>query len=281
MEEQNKTETEKFKTYLKAKQLGERTIQEYLSYYALFEPTRLNQDYLTYWTETHNNIVARAFLKNYLHFRKINAGTREEKLLIAELEIPKITGRKKKRLKEFVSREDVMKIFGKMKCQRDKIMLLVDFYGGLRISELMSIKPYSFKWKKWLEEPDNAGELVIIGKGDKQRKVFIPSEVMALLYTWIKKDVVINQSKEEPLWNISDSTWQRILSRASKSAIDKHISTHSLRRGIATYLKEKGWQITDVANYLGHQSISTTQIYLGSSSEKLREKFEDTFKQKT
>lgn len=105
---------------------------------------------------------------------------------------------------------------------------------------------------------------------------------MKRLYKWITTEVVQKgQSRDEPLFQIKHSRWAQLLKNASIKSLGKPISTHTIRRSFATFLKDmKGFDLIDISNYLGHSSISTTQIYLSSSETRLKEKFDKLFNQK-
>ena len=264
--------------WLQAKGLCANTIKQYNKYFDKFEFDKLSQPYLIEYINNHNNNVARAFLKNLLHFVKTGEFPKEVKLLISELDIPKITGRKKFRLPQVLSEEQVFQLSNAMQTERNKIMVLVTFYGGLRVAELTRIKPYDFNWELWLRAPDELGRLKIIGKGDKQRPVFVPAKLMARVYTWIKNEVSGHQSKDMRLFKIGERRWEQLLDRASQISIGRHINPHLLRHSCGTWLRDNGWDLKEIAEYLGHENINTTAIYTHISQEKLKDKFTELTK---
>ena len=265
-------------SWLKAKGLSERTMKEYGSYFEKFDFDSLSQGHINKFLQSHNNNVARAFLKNLLHHIRTNEFPKELKLLAGEIEIPKITGRKKKRLPEVLSLDQIFQVSDAMNTERNKLMILVSFYGGLRISELLSIKPYDFNWSVWIKTPDQNGKLRVIGKGDKQRVVFIPQKIMSRIYQWIRSYVSRQQGKEDTLFKIRSSRWKLLLSDASKKSIGRHVNPHLLRHSCGSWLRDSGWDLKEIADYLGHESISTTTIYTHISQEKLNTKFSELVK---
>lgn len=264
--------------WLEAKGLSKNTIGQYSFYFDKFEFEKLSQPYLIEYINRHNNNVARAFLKNLLHFIKTSEFPKEIKLLIAELEIPTITGRKKVRLPQVLSEEQVFQLSSAMQTERNKIMTLLTFYGGLRVSELIKIKPYDFNWEGWLRAPNELGRLKVIGKGDKQRPVFVPSKLMARVYTWIKKEISSKQGKDIYLFRIGRKRWEQILDKASQISVGRHINPHLLRHSCGTWLRDSGWDLKEIAEYLGHENINTTAIYTHISQEKLKDKFQSLMK---
>ena len=160
-------------------------------------------------------------------------------------------------------------------------MVLISFYGGLRISELVGtdygIKPYSFNWNTWIKEPSQNGILSIIGKGNKERKVFMPQKIMSKVYQWIKKEVSRKQGKEENLFSIGERRWKQILSKESQRILKKHINPHLFRHSCNQWLRKKGWDVTERQRYLGHEHPATTMIYDHTDQEDLKQKFKALF----
>jgi integrase/recombinase XerD len=266
---------EQWDTWLQAKGLSERSVQNYDEYFNKFNLAFLNQAYLNEFVQQHNNPVARAMLKHLFHYIRTNEFPLEIKELVKELEIPIISGRKKRTLPNVLSESQVLLVSNAMESERNKLMVLVTFYCGLRMNELLTILPYSFQWKKWLETPESSGALKVIGKGNKQRQVFVPAQLMARIYSWIKRDVAPQgQSQDEPLFKIKKSRWNTLLNQASNRALGKNLNPHLLRHSCGTWLREQGWDLKEIAEFLGHESINTTQIYTHISQEQIKSKYE-------
>lgn len=236
--------------WLQAKGLSPNTIEQYTHYFQKFEFDKLSQNYLVEYITHFNNNVARAFLKNLLHFIKTGDFPKEIKILIADMEIPKVTGRKKVRIPEILSEEQVFRVSNAVNGERNKIMVLLTFFGGLRVSELCKIKPYDFMWENWLRNPEDIGRLRVIGKGNKQRPVLIPSKLMARIYTWIKNEVSNIQSKDVKLFGIKSRRWRQILDRAGEVAIGRRIHPHLLR-----HLEDEFTQILTPDGWKFHNEI--------------------------
>ncbi len=86
----------------------------------------------------YNNSVSRAFVRSIIDY-----------LQLKDILIPKITGRKRIREPEIISLNEVLSVSGAMRTPRNRIMVLLNFYAGLRVSELINIRPFDFQWKKW------------------------------------------------------------------------------------------------------------------------------------
>lgn len=271
--------------WLEVKGLAPKTINEYNSYFNKLELKNFNQPGAISFLQQYNNIVAKAFLKNLLTHIRMGDYPESIKEEIRKIELPKVTGRQKKRIPEIITEEEIQTLANKMRIERSQLMILISFYGGLRISELVqtkdnehyAIKPYSFNWNTWIKNPEQIGILNIIGKGNKQRKVYIPQKLMAKIYQYIKTQVSKKQSKEDPLFKIGERRWKKILSDESKRILGRHINPHLLRHSCNQWLRKKEWDVTERQKYLGHEHPSTTMRYDHTNQEDLKEKFNNLF----
>lgn len=257
--------------WLQAKNLSDRTINEYCSYYDKLPNDNITQNSCIAFINKNNNPVARAFINNLLWYLKFKGQDHN-------ITLPKITGRKKKKLPSVLSRDDIHKLADSCGNERTRLMILITFYGGLRVSELVGqyhIKPYSFAWNSWLREPERNGMLKLKGKGGKERIVFIPQELMARVYRWIKDYASKKQGKDDKLFKIGERRWKIILSENSNRALGRHIHPHLIRHSCGSWLRDRGWDLKEIADYLGHDSVVTTQIYTHISKEKLRDRFNE------
>ena len=144
--------------------------------------------------------------------------------------------------------------------------MLETLYGcGLRVSELVSLKISDL----FFEE----GFVKITGKGNKQR--FVPVGNLTKKYILIYKDEVrthlntIKKGDEDTLFlNRRGGQLTRamlftiIKDLAVKIGLNKSISPHTLRHSFATHLLENGADLRSIQLMLGHESITTTEIYV-------------------
>lgn len=143
--------------------------------------------------------------------------------------------------------------------------ILETLYGcGLRVSELISLKISDL----FFEE----GFIKITGKGNKQR--FVPVGNLTQKYILIYKDEIrthldIKKGDEDTLFlNRRGGQLTRamiftiIKSLAVKIGLHKTISPHTLRHSFATHLLENGADLRSIQLMLGHESITTTEIYV-------------------
>lgn len=146
---------------------------------------------------------------------------------------------------------------------RDRAMLEVLYSSGLRVSELLDLRVTNCYFE--------VGFLRVLGKGSKVRLVPIGSDAMH--YTQVYIDSVRTQLdvKKEAADRVFLNQRGRPLSRvavftmikkvAAEVGIRKNISPHTLRHSFATHLIEGGADLRAVQQMLGHESITTTEIY--------------------
>jgi site-specific recombinase XerD len=149
---------------------------------------------------------------------------------------------------------------------RNRAMLEVLFATGMRISELCALNRYQI---------DASGRIFIIGKGRKQRFVYLTprahehlnnylrtrdDNATALFIPYAGKNVSSRKRR------ISTNYLQdRIKKYREKLGINVPTSAHSLRHGFATYLAEKGANPAAIQILLGHESLDTTTRYVHAS----------------
>lgn len=157
--------------------------------------------------------------------------------------------------------------------QRNKTMIEVMFSCGLRVSELCNLKLSDL----YLDE----GFIKVTGKGDKQRLVPIsPKAVHELeLYFADRCHVAIKEGYEDYVFvsqkrkkNLSRiMVFHLVKKLVEKAGIQKTVSPHTFRHSFATSLLEGGANLRAIQAMLGHESISTTEIYMHVDTSHLRE----------
>jgi len=157
---------------------------------------------------------------------------------------------------------------------RDRAILETLFSTGLRVSELVALNREQFaniENKKDLE-------LSIIGKGDRPRTVYFSERALLWLkkYLQTRKDEVkalfINYRGRKPHSRLTRRSIERIVKRyAIKAGIPIFTTPHTLRHSMATDLLTQGVDLRTIQEFLGHRSITSTQIYTHVTSKRLRD----------
>ena len=155
--------------------------------------------------------------------------------------------------------------------QRNRAMLEVLYSCGLRVSELIGLQ-YS---NVYFDEQF----IIVRGKGDKQRLVPISSKAIKEINYYLidRNRLKIQKGFEDTLFlNRRGSKLTRVMvfliikEQAEIAGIRKKISPHTLRHSFATHLLEGGANLRAIQMMLGHESITTTEIYTHIDSEFLR-----------
>jgi integrase/recombinase XerD len=200
------------------------------------------------------------------------------------LEAPKL----KRALPDVLSFEEIERIIAEIDLStpeggRNKAMLETLYSCGLRVSELVNLKLSCL----YLD----VGFVRVIGKGDKERLVPIGSDAIKYIKIYrdeIRVHVDIKKGQEDILFlNRRGSILSRVMvflilkALARKARITKNISPHTFRHSFATHLVEGGADLRAVQEMLGHESITTTEIYTHLDREYLRttlQQFHPAFK---
>ncbi len=270
-------ERERFIDWLQSKKLTYKSIMNYLFYYDKFRSAQnMNQTRVNSFLKKykHNSIV-KAFVNNYRTFILTNEKDYKKELINAarSILIPKETGGKSVRVPDFIMESEVWKMEKYFERERDKLMLLLSFYCGVRLGGLINIRPHSFNWEEW-DSVKSIGKLRVIEKGDKERIVIVPSKLMFRIENWIKMVAVKKDTNpKNPLFKIGARRWAYLLESCSERVLNKAIHPHTLRHSFATHLLNKGIKIERVQRLLGHKDISSTQIYTHIVQKDLEEDY--------
>ncbi len=190
------------------------------------------------------------------------------------LEAPKL----KRALPDVLSFEEIEKIIAQIDLSkpeggRNKAMLETLYSCGLRVSELVELKLSSL----YLD----VGFIRVIGKGNKERLVPIGSDAVKYIKIYrddIRVHIEIKKGQEDILFlNRRGTMLTRVMvflvikDLVKKAGITKTISPHTFRHSFATHLVEGGADLRAVQEMLGHESITTTEIYTHLDREYLRD----------
>ena len=289
---------DKFDSWLRNKNLKERTIEEYIYYFNKFRDNVFNQETVSRFlaNKSHRNIVARSLLVNLRKFILVNykelGFSIDQRLEASEVELPKITGREKKREIIPLKYEEILLLEKHLETEKLKLMLLCSYYGALRVGELLKIKVISFNWQEWKKDINKMGECRVLGKGDKEGIALFPSKLMIRVSRYIRSQKNLDINSTIFIKNYTNhrsiksgaTTWQKKFREAGikaklikfdgngKIIPETAIHPHSLRHSYASYLiNEKGMDIRKVQVFLRHSSLTSTQIYAHIDRDKLKE----------
>lgn len=187
--------------------------------------------------------------------------------------------KKEKKIPKFINYNNLEEIFSipdieSSLGQRERIILELLYASGIRISELVNIKLKDIDFKN--------KSILIFGKGSKERVVYYgeyAEEILNLylndsrnkLLEGIQSEYLIVGKKREKL--TTRRIEQIIEEIINKTSLKMNITPHMFRHTFATHLLDQGCDLLVVQELLGHESLSSTEIYTHVSNEHLREVF--------
>ena len=161
---------------------------------------------------------------------------------------------------------------------RNKSLLELLYATGLRISELVNLEFKNIDLNDCIVR--------IMGKGSKERIVPINDLAIKYLKIYVKdyrhKLVKTEQNNYVYLNNhgkkmTRQGVFKMIKKRTLETGIKKDVSPHTLRHSIATHMLENGADLRIIQEFLGHESIGTTQIYTHLTNQKLKNDYMEYF----
>jgi len=154
----------------------------------------------------------------------------------------------------------------------DQAILELAYASGLRLSELRNIRLEQLQLE--------AGFVLVIGKGNKERVVPLGRKAVAALQRYLdagRPKLVTKRSpgtvfltrRGTPFSGVT--LWLHIKKRVRRSGISRNVTPHMLRHSFATHLLEHGADLRVIQELLGHANISTTEVYTHVTGNRLRD----------
>ena len=193
------------------------------------------------------------------------------------------TPKQEKKLPRFLEYEEVKTLLGTPPMNnwlgaRDRAILETLYSTGIRVSELVALN---------MEDIDFLGEVVRVrGKGKKERIAPISSSALQVIQHYMEfrnKRAQSNSNFDSKVLfvnkhggRLSTRSVRRKMDKYLKMAgLDPAISPHTLRHSFATHMLNNGADLRSVQELLGHQSLSTTQVYTHLTTGRLKEVYEN------
>ena len=194
-----------------------------------------------------------------------------------EIDRPKI----EKKIPEFLTLEEISSLLNfKVNNEfeaRNKAILELLYSSGLRISELTSLELSNIDLDECLVR--------VMGKGSKERIVPLGDYAIEALkeYIYFYRPMLNKNNSSYIFLNNRGGILSRqfifkvIKEECIKKGIRKNVSPHTLRHTFATHLLKNGADLRIIQELLGHENLSTTQIYTHLTNDKLKHDYEDYF----
>ncbi len=268
-----------------------RDIAQYVSY--------LKQKSLTF--ETATSVEIKAFLQ-HLYDQAIGARSRARKISslktfysylnnhhnfdhhARDIAMPKL----EKKLPQYLSEQEVEQLLAATEKDtsnagiRNKVMVYLLYVSGMRISELVGMKKSAIHF--------DTGLVAVTGKGGKDRMVPLPQHMLAMLRDYfeavypkliVQDGLPVESEYAFPIFYgkkvkaISRQAFWVILKKiVRESGLQAFVSPHKLRHSLATHLLRKGADLRSLQLLLGHEQLSTVQIYTHLETDHLREVYD-------
>lgn len=191
------------------------------------------------------------------------------------------TPKQEKRLPKFLDVAQIEKLFSNCDTTtllgaRDRAILEMLYSTGIRVSELVALE---------IADIDLGSSVIRVrGKGKKERVIPIgPGAVKAVIHYLDLRRNNLQRVKHDPDALFINKHGQRLSTRSVRRKLDKYlleagldlsVSPHTLRHSFATHMLQRGADLRSVQEMLGHQSLSTTQVYTHLTDENLKSEYD-------
>lgn len=156
--------------------------------------------------------------------------------------------------------------------ERNRAIVEFFFSTACRVSEVAALNRADIDF--------DTREVIVLGKGNKERKVFLSPRCVSTLKTYLgsRKDdhpaLFISEAcvgKHHEIGRLSTSAYEIIIRKAGKKAGIEKAHPHRIRRTSATIALHRGMPIEQVSKMLGHEDLKTTTIYASSTMDEVKE----------
>ncbi len=177
-----------------------------------------------------------------------------------------------RRLPDVLDEAEVVRLLEAAASRRDRAVLEILYSGGLRVGEAVALDVEDVR-------PAEGIARVRRGKGGKERLVPIGAPALRAVSAWLEERGTSTPGRALFLNSIGTRLdvreVRRLLDAAvAASGLGKHVSPHTLRHSFATHLLDRGCDLRSVQELLGHENLSTTQIYTHVSVQRLKQVYD-------
>ena len=193
------------------------------------------------------------------------------------------TPKQEKKLPKFLEYEDIQRLLNTPPLNtwlgaRDRAIMETLYSTGMRVSEVVALN---------MDDIDFLGEVIHIrGKGKKERVIPVGSSALRAIQHYIefRNRRMANDSGFDTKVLFANKHGKRLSTRSVRRKMDKYlkmagldpaISPHTLRHSFATHMLNNGADLRSVQELLGHQSLSTTQVYTHVTTGRIKEVYDN------
>jgi integrase/recombinase XerD len=146
---------------------------------------------------------------------------------------------------------------------RDFLLIQVLWRTGVRVSELINIRPRDVEWSNQVINITKA-------KRGKQRRVLLDEDTLKMLSDYVLAQKI---QEDQPIFGLTRRHIGRIVKKYG-NAIGAQVHPHTLRHSFAIHLVRSGMDLRRLQLLLGHSSLNMTQIYLQFKDDDIREVYQ-------
>jgi len=182
-------------------------------------------------------------------------------------------GKRSKSLPRDVGDEDLERVWGVISNARDRAWFVLMLRAGLRVGEVVDLQMRDLLNPPQAEQP---GRLRVCGKGRKERIVLLSGEAYAILASWLAQrtgqaDGPVFLNERGQALSANGIEW---LLHGYGERVGFDLTPHQLRHTFARQVTEAGMPITSLSKLLGHEQITTTQIYSAGADPDLAKAYQ-------
>ena len=164
---------------------------------------------------------------------------------------------------------------------RDRALLELLYATGMRVSELLSLRPANLNLRR--------GYLICLGKGNKERVIPIGEQAIFWVSKYCReaRSKLLGKRASVSLFVTSwgpalsrEKFWKKLKQYALDAGLERNVSPHMLRHSFATHLLKHGADLITIQQLLGHADVSTTQIYTSIMNVRLQQIYNETHPRK-
>ena len=217
-----------------------------------------------------------ASLKSFFNFMAEDLNEPER---VNPVDMKRHAGKQAKQLPRDLSNEEVKRLWAVVVSERDRALMMLMLYGGLRVEEVVTVTPSAFTIPEQMEEPVRVR---VCGKGRKERVVYIPQASFEPVHTYLA--TAGDQEPRGPLFKnhrgqpIRCNGVQWLLRQYGKQC-GVAVTPHRLRHTCARWLAEGKMPLLSLSRFLGHSDVHTTQRYIDNADVGVRDQYQTAMTQ--
>ena len=170
-----------------------------------------------------------------------------------------------KNITDYLEREQVDAILeaAHIANHRDYLIIRVLWRTGVRVNELVNIRPGDIEWNNQVINVTKA-------KRGKQRRVLLDKDTLKMLSDYV---LALNTPEDQPIFGLTSRQIQYIVKKYG-NMIGVNVHPHMLRHSFAIHLVRSGVDLRRLQLLLGHSNLNMTQIYLQFKDDDIREVYQ-------